>query len=424
MGIIAANIIIGALYMRPWWVFFVSALISFLLGGEVFYTSLRSARTNYALKIERYQLNGIVTNLRDGIVVYDHAFKILVFNPAAREIFSLDENEVLEKSFSLKMNNQGSASRYRLFLTVLFPALAPVVHRLTDPGSDVQIVDLTFDEPRMDLRVTTAKMYQPNGTVFGFMKVIRDRTRELSVLRSKSEFITVASHQLRAPLTAVNWAFETLNHESLEASQKDLVQIGVKAAGSLLKIVNDLLDVAKIEEGRFGYQFEEIELVGFLTNALQQAELVARRHQVKVYFQHSPEESVIIIGDPQRLGTVLSNLIDNAIKYNVPNGEVTIGIQRVLNEPFVQISIKDTGMGIPSNVLDKLFTKFFRAENAVKQITEGTGLGLFISKNIIKRHGGKIWAQSVLNRGTTFFITLPTQKNLIPSKEIVYEEEL
>jgi signal transduction histidine kinase len=120
----------------------------------------------------------------------------------------------------------------------------------------------------------------------------------------------------------------------------------------------------------------------------------------------------------------MSNLIDNAIKYNVKNGSVTVRIGRLPDQPFLQVSIEDTGVGIPQEAMDKLFTKFFRADNVIKFQTEGTGLGLYITKNIIKRHGGSISAESTIGRGSKFTLTLPTDPKLIPPTEISAAEEI
>ncbi|MDO8574108.1 MAG: ATP-binding protein, partial [bacterium] len=113
----------------------------------------------------------------------------------------------------------------------------------------------------------------------------------------------------------------------------------------------------------------------------------------------------------------ISNLLDNAIKYNVKNGSVTISLLRLPDKPYLQVSIKDTGIGVPSGEVSKLFSKFFRAENAMKADTEGSGLGLYITKNIVGRHGGVIWAESIIGRGTTFYFTLPLDPKLIPQRE-------
>jgi two-component system sensor histidine kinase VicK len=109
------------------------------------------------------------------------------------------------------------------------------------------------------------------------------------------------------------------------------------------------------------------------------------------------------------------NLLENAIRYNIDNGEVFVRVDHVEGKPFVQVSVRDTGIGIPPEAIDKLFKKFFRADNATQSQTEGSGLGLYISKNIVNAHGGELWAESELGRGTIMRFTLPTDSSLVPS---------
>ena len=252
---------------------------------------------------------------------------------------------------------------------------------------------------------------------------VETRVRIIELLKSKSDFITVAAHQLRTPLSAISWTLESLKKEQLNSSQQDLVNIGVSASSNLSKTVESLLSVSKIEEGRFGYSFKTIDLAAFLGEILSQAEPIAREYKVDVYFEGPQGGALMISADSDKLSLVLSNLLDNAIKYNVPNGQVIVRAEKLADKPYVQISVKDTGMGIPQEDLSKLFTKFFRGGNVMKKETSGSGLGLYIVKNIIRRHGGEIWVESELNRGTTFYFTLPTDPALIPQKELVYGEE-
>mgnify|MGYP001566327055 CR=1 FL=1 len=148
-----------------------------------------------------------------------------------------------------------------------------------------------------------------------------------------------------------------------------------------------------------------MDLVEFLDKLLAEAAVVARAHQVEVYLERSQDKEIKVSIDPVRLGLAVSNLIDNAIKYNVPNGQVMVAVER--KDGMVQVAIKDTGVGIPEEDLPKLFTRFFRAANVAKFSVDGSGLGLYIVKNIINEHQGKIWVESVLNRGSTFYFTLP-----------------
>ncbi|OGY62969.1 MAG: hypothetical protein A2745_01195 [Candidatus Harrisonbacteria bacterium RIFCSPHIGHO2_01_FULL_44_13] len=416
--LVLAVLIIDFIYLPFLWSL-ISLGIFLAIGVIIIFSSLRSAKANLNIKIEHSRFESIIGDLRDGVVAYDQNFKILVFNRAAEEIFNLKAAEVIGKYFSLE---QAKEPRLKLLVQTFFPSLAPAVVRRSEAGVYPQVIDLSFDQPVLDLRITTNRVADNNGQVLGFVKVARDRTRDLELLRSKSEFITLASRQLRTPLTAANWVFESLKKESLTDSQQELVNSGSQATGKLLKIVNDLLDVAKIEEGRFGYNFQNINIVDFLEKIIGEASAIAGKYNVKIYFDR-PAEAINIFADTQKLGVAVSHLLDNAIRYNISNGRVDVKLQKLSDRPYIQISVKDTGVGIPEEDMQKLFTKFFRGENITKLSAEGSGLGLYIVKNIIRRHGGNIRAESVLDRGSAFYFTLPTDLKLVPSKEIVYGEE-
>lgn len=414
-------IILAIVFLNAPQIWFLASVVIFIiLLFVVFFNNLRLARSNLEIKLERNEMNSIISNLDVGVIAYDPNFKILVFNKAAETIFNLRAEEVIDEIFDL---GQTRGSRFRLLAQVIYPSLAPTVVKQSEPGIYPQISDFSFEEPDLELRVTTNKIIDVAGHLLGFVKLVHDRTREVALLRSKSEFITIAAHQLRTPSTAVHWALESLSKESLTPEQKEMVSSALGATANLLKIINDLLDVSKIEEGRFGYQFENVNIVDFVEEVLGELMPAAKQVGINLYFQKPDEPSIVTSVDPQKIKMVLSNLIDNAIKYNVPNGEIRVKIERLQKEPYAQISVRDTGIGIPAEQINKLFTKFFRAENVVKAAPDGLGLGLYIVRNIIKRHGGEIWAESELNRGTTFYFTLPTDPKLIPPKEMVYGEE-
>ncbi len=406
---------ISFIYMPPVWAV-VSAGTSVLAIGLLGALSFKIAKANTTSKIQTQQMHSVITHLNIGVVAYDNDFNVLIFNPAAQEIFQLSERDVLGLKLSTSM---ASDVKYMVLAQVIFSSLAPTVIKRSDPGVYPQVIDVSFDEPRLDLRVITDRIFDEQGKIIGFIKLITNRTRETELLKSKTEFITVAAHQLRTPLTAVNWALESLENSQLQPQQKELVDTGFLSAKKMLKTVNDLLDVSKIEEGRFGYQFEEVNIVSFIESILSQSMDVAKQYGIKLYFSRPENQMINVYIDQQKMSMVLFNLIDNAIKYNVENGEVTVSIEPLPGESFVRISIKDTGIGIPSNQIEKLFTKFFRADNVVKFAPDGTGMGLYIVKNVITRHGGRVWAESELNRGTTFYFTIPTNRDVIPKKELI-----
>ncbi len=368
------------------------------------------------------ELASVMAAVESGVIVYDSDIKILAFNKSAERIFGLRAEEVIGRIFS---PGQIKEPRFKAIIQAFFPSLAPAVIKRSESGVYPQTIDISLDSPKAELRIITNKIADNEGNIGGFVKIIADRTRETEILKSKNEFIAVAAHQLRTPLTAVSWIFELLSKESLNENQRQLVNSGLESSAFVLKIVNDLLDISKIEEGRFGYDFKPVNLIDFIEKILIEPEIkeIADKAGVKIYFNRPPESLIEINIDEQKLAMAIFNLIDNAIRYNVKNGEVIVGIERLKDKPYVQISVKDTGIGIPGEDINKLFGKFFRAENAVKAVTGGSGLGLYIVRNIIWRHGGEIRVESEFNRGSIFYFTLPVDKKLIPQKEIAYGEE-
>jgi two-component system sensor histidine kinase ResE len=394
-------------------------LTLFSIGVVVFFSNLRAAKYSLSIKQDRSRLDSIISIIDDGLIVYDQDFKIMIFNKTAEEIFNLNREKIIGKIIAIDNLRD---KELKLLTQIIYPSLAPTVVRRSEQGAYPQIMDMSFDDPRLELRVSTNRLLDENGIAFGFLKVVRDRTREVELLKSKSDFITVAAHQLRTPLSAVGWVFETLKEEKLTNEQQETVRIGAAASSNLLKVVEDLLNVSKLEEGRFGYELQNFDLIKFLASLLSQAEAIAKQYNVNVYFDPGAESSLMIYGDPSKLSMAISNLLDNAIKYNTANGQVTVSMQKLKDKPYVQVSIKDTGMGIPPEDLKKLFGKFFRSSNVMTKETSGSGLGLYITKNIINRHGGEISIESELNRGTTVSFTLPTDPSLVPQKEIIYGE--
>lgn len=400
-------------------IWFIAACTAFaVIIGLSLFNGLSSFDCHRDASSEKERINKLISNIDDAVISYDKDFKVVVWNKAAEDIFKLRKEDIVGKIISPE---KIADPAFKMIVQTIFPSLAPAVVKKSLPGEYPQLLDISFSDPDLELSVSTDRILDEEENPVGFIKIIRNRTREVNLLRSKSEFITVAAHQLRTPLTAVHWIFETFaKNDSISGSDKELVSNGLTASVKLLKIVNDLLDVSKIESGKFGYNFIEIDIGMFMDDLLKNANLLAKKFGVNLYFE-KPKSPITIHGDPQKLGIAFSNIIDNAIKYNIKNGQVIVGIEAFPNKPYIQISVKDTGIGMDKASLDKLFTKFFRGENVVKEQTEGSGLGLYITRNIILRHGGNISAGSSLGRGTVFYIVLPTDPSLIPPKELAAE---
>ncbi|HUC31424.1 MAG TPA: ATP-binding protein [Candidatus Paceibacterota bacterium] len=387
-------------------------LVVFVLSAASVYYS---AKTDRDTSVTRNELKSILGSLGDALIVYEADFRVIFFNPAAERIFKLDAKAVLGHVFSPRDVERDG---WRTLIQIVFPSLAPRVVPRSKEGEYPQVVDISFTDPALEFRVTTAPVTDEHGNPLAFMKIIQDRTPQILALRSKSEFVTVASHQLRGPVTDISWALQSLSGiTGLDETNKAILDHALAASQSLLRRIEDLLDIAKMEDGQFGYKFEDTDISDFIVKVLSDVLPAAQKAGVKIYFDRPSEALPHVMIDPRRLTLAVTNLLENAVRYNVENGEVTVRVDKMQDKPFVVVSVKDTGIGIPPEAMEKLFNKFYRADNALKRETEGSGLGLYIAKGIVNAHGGQIWAQSELNRGTTISFALPTDPNLVPKTE-------
>ena len=233
-----------------------------------------------------------------------------------------------------------------------------------------------------------------------------ERLRELDSI--KSEFVSVAAHQLRTPLTGIKWTLNALLEEevgTLDKNQKKFVSDGLVATYRLIELINDLLDTARLEEGKFGFNFKVQELTPILDQAMENYKMLAKEKGIQLTLKLPKEDIPSLRFDSEKIGIVIDNLIDNAIKYTIPGGSVTMRV--FVDKQYIVIEVEDTGIGVPEAQIHRLFTKFFRAQNAQLAETSGTGLGLYVSYNIAKHHKGTLSFKSREGEGSTFILSLP-----------------
>ncbi len=244
---------------------------------------------------------------------------------------------------------------------------------------------------------------------------LRKREQELTAANkrleeidsTKSEFVSVAAHQLRTPLTGIRWALKGLANKEfgdLSHDQLGAIQNGLTAAETAINLINDLLDIARIEEGRYGFHFEIAPLAPVLAKVIERQKRRADKKGVELV-PATMAKDMCVKQDPERLGIAIENAVDNAIKYTPPKGSVTMHVD--IKESRVEVHVTDTGIGIPLDQQHRLFSKFFRAPNAMLMQTSGTGLGLYLMQNIVKRHKGSVWVKSAENKGTTMTFSFP-----------------
>lgn len=243
-----------------------------------------------------------------------------------------------------------------------------------------------------------------------------DRLRKLDEV--KSGFISVVAHQLRTPLSGIKWTLNLLlngDMGALTTEQKTFLMKAYESNDRMISLVNDMLGADRIDSGKTRYVFQPVQLIDVIDNVLFEILPQANAKGLTINFAPKPPSLPKVHGDPEKLRAVFQNLLENSVKYSRPQGMIVVGLRKENNGEEVRVSIKDDGIGIPIGQQKDIFERFFRAQNAIKAETEGSGLGLFIVKSIIERHGGRIWFESAEGKGVIFYFTVPFEKKISQS---------
>lgn len=339
--------------------------------------------------------NELLDSLEEGVVVYSSDFQIKKINKSAEKILKINSQSIVGKKIS---TGDLQNPELKTLTQLIFPSLAPAGRVLSEPGVWPQKSELEIGEPSKTLVVSLLK--DEAGT---FFKIIRDMSDKKSVEKAREDFIAVAAHQIRTPLTALHWGLEQLRGMNQDQSLSPIISESLSASERTLKIANDLLDAAQIEDGRLELKTTPLDIKNLTEKIIKQFEGLAKNKKVSLSLNTS--FSGLVSADENQISMVLANLIDNAIKYNLVGGRTEIAIQEEVG--MVKFSIKDTGLGISKEELSHLFEKLYRGSEAIRVEPNGSGLGLYIAKNIVERHGGRMGVNSEVNRGTTFWFTLP-----------------
>ncbi len=366
----------------------------------------------------------ILENLMSGLLEYNNTFTLLRMNRSAEELLGVPRGEVVGKEILPKDLGK---EHWQSLVDVSYPALSPeakkVKHEVLRKGVDVTNIKVNYPLAR-ELQVITAPVINSiTSERQGFIKLVRDITREKTIARSKSEFISIAAHQLRTPLSAIKWVLHmVINGDlgSLNASQKELLKNGYDTNEKMIRLVNDLLNVARIEEGRFGYNFKRDDIMTVIDSVLASIKgfALGKKVEVKVETPSGPPPPFVF--DASKISLVLQNLVDNAVKYTPDGGSVSVAVG--VEDENAVVRVSDSGIGVPKDQMDRLFTKFFRAGNAVHMQTNGSGLGLYLAKNVVLRHGGELTVKSTEGKGSVFTFTLPLDADRIPKDDTGVEE--
>lgn len=359
--------------------------------------SLRASYLRLALEKERDET--LLESMSEGMVALDEKGNIVLINSVALNMLGLELEKATGQPFSslVTLNNQDDKP--------VAPESLPTTTLTTGQPID-SVFSYRSDGHKVLLSIASNPV-KLEGRVAGAIIVLRDVTKEREVDRMKTEFISLASHQLRTPLSAIKWFSEMLlngDAGKLKPEQLDFTKNIADSTDRMVALVNSLLNISRIESGRIIVDPRPTDLKELITGIVNDLKAkTEERQQTLIISVHSDLPKINL--DPRLIGQVYLNLLTNAIKYTPKKGEISVLISKKGEDIISQVT--DNGYGIPKAQQGRMFQKFFRAENVAKVETDGTGLGLYLIKAIVESSGGKIWFESEENKGTTFWFTIP-----------------
>lgn len=399
IGLVAAAVLVAAVTIAvPVWI--TATVIGLLIGllgglalrGRVQSAEARPKSSETVQELEPKLLDVALDEMREGLLVIDTEMRVVASNKAAREVLS----------------ETGRIETRRLTELTRNPAIYDAFLDAIQGGHREGVKVETYNNGRrvFDLRVVPFHA-GGNGHIAGAVGVLFDVTRldQLEIVRQ--EFLANVSHELRTPLTSILASAETLEAGAVNDAENSrrFLSIIQKNATRMQRLIHDLLELGAIESGSVAVNTETVQLRTLVDDVMNTLARAASDRNVSLQNLVAADARVNV--DPHRLVQMLTNLVDNAIKFNREGGSVTIAHVRDGSD---RISVTDTGEGIPSQHLDRLFERFYRVDRARSRDLGGTGLGLAIVKHLAKAHGGEVSVTSRIGQGTQFTIELPRSR--------------
>lgn len=354
---------------------------------------------------EKERVESVIHNLAEGVMVVDKAGKVLLMNPAAEKLLGVKQSDKVGKPVT---EDIGEGQLVSLTTGKLKDS--------DEAEKKVEVISLN-DETRRVLQASTAVIENEDGQTVGMVSVLSDVTKQKQLAELKDKFVSNVSHELRTPLVAIEKSLALIMEKELgdvNPEQQKFLDIARRNIGRLSRLINDLLDVSKLEAGKMNLQPEIVvirEIAGHVMGTLQ---TWAKDKKVNLALKFTDEKMSIEV-DPDRLTQILTNLASNALKFTPEEGTVTIEAKDGIKDPkipggdCVEIGVRDTGIGIAPEDQARIFQKFEQVSLAQPQGVSSTGLGLTIVKEIVELHGGRIWVESQPGKGSVFLFRLPVK---------------
>lgn len=361
------------------------------------------------LNEEKTVLETMVNSMTDGVILLDRKKHIFLVNLSAKKMLGLDLNSTIRESDiikSIKNSRLASIIKY----TCERNGNDKNVH------NSIQSLDKSFEEEifiedtHVFLNATVSPLKSDESKTCGIVVILRDITRQKEIDQAKSSFVSTVSHELRTPLTSIKNAIAILEmDEELNSRNQRFIAIANRNMERLEKLVNEILDFSKLENGKMDMNFRPVDIKILSNEVISAIQQLAINKKIRIY-DEIPDNLPKVYADRDRIEQVLTNILDNAIKFTPENGSITLQARKVRDRnggsqerSFLEISISDTGIGISREDQERIFDRFERAT----LYNSGVGLGLAIVKKIIDSHSGKIWVESELGKGSKFIFILP-----------------
>ena len=386
---------------------FVAIFIAIILGIVILYI----INSSYLAAVKNAQIH-IIESLSEAVIVVDAKQTIVIFNKAAEKMTGVDTQKAIGQKIDTVL---------QVYSDLTLTPFTTYSHAATDPNAaphGFRLKKADGNEIGIILMINTHII---GANHKGYLITLRDTSKEQQLEEMKVDFVSMAAHELRTPLTAIRGYASLLQMHyihQLDESAKELLTRLIVSTTNLTNLIDNLLSVSRIERNNLTIEAKPIDITIILKDvfaSFEQQALTKKQH----FILQAPETLPMVMVDPFRIGQVFINLISNALNYTPEGGNITVTVSD--KNTYLEISVQDTGEGIPPDALPRLFTKFFRVSGSLEQGSKGTGLGLYITKSIVELHKGKIWAESTLGKGSTFTFTLPTatHEQVQQSKETV-----
>ena len=365
-------------------------------------TRIKLEKTVAIIKELSDRNEAILSSIGEAALACDKKGQILLFNKMAEEITGISKKEAIGTHLSKIVNfiNEKTGKP-----TVDF--ISEAINQKKRTTMEAGTLLFRRDGVKIPVADSAAPIFDSKGDVTGCIVVFRDVSKERSIDRAKTELVSLSSHQLRSPLTAIGWYLELLQSKSngtLTAKQLKLTKEIKDAYDRMTTLINSLLNVSRIDMGTFAVEPKPAKIIPILKETLElfKHQIIEKKLTLKENYSGNLDDFLV---DSRIIEIIFQNLISNAVKYTPVHGSIDINVK---NDKTLLISVKDTGIGIPKSQQSKIFSKLFRADNASNVDPGGTGLGLYIVYATVRASGGKVWFESKEGKGTTFYVSYPS----------------